>query len=262
MAAMEIEPIRVGVIQVGERHRALSDDAVTRLAASMAEIGLRQPITIRVADMMIVDGQEVECVPVLVAGRHRLAAAISLGWSHIDCLEVDDDALRAELWEIDENLMRAELSPSQQAEHLARRKEVWEALEVSGKISPKGGRPEGFASQTAKASGVDKKTVTTAIRRASAIGPDIKLVAGTSLDSGVELDALARMSEAERRPLIARAAAGEAVTARAPINDYDVIEKQVDAVMAAWNRACPEARDRVRELIDAPVFDNTRSARA
>lgn len=253
--------IHVSDIQVGGRLRALSQDAVDRLVPSMRKLGLIQPITIRLVDEMEVDGAPLCGAPLLVAGLHRLEAAKQLGWTHIDCIEVDDDELRAELLEIDENLMRAELSPSQQAEHLARRKEVWEALEVSRQNVAKPGRPTGFASETANATGVDRKTVQRDIARATAIGPDIKLVAGTSLDKGVELDALARMTEAERRPLIARAAAGEAVTARSPINDYDVVEKQVDAVMAAWNRACPEARDRVRDLIDTPVFDNSRSAR-
>lgn len=34
------------------------------------------------------------------------------------------------------------------------------------------------------------------------------------------------------------------------------------ALMAAWNRACPEARGMFQAEIDAPVFDNTRAARA
>lgn len=258
---MQQHSIRVEDVQIGERHRALSDDACNRLAGSMKEIGLQQPISVRIVDEMMVDGDLTAGVPVLVAGLHRLEAAKRLGWSHIDCLEVDDDHLRAELWEIDENLMRAELSPSQQAEHLHRRKEVWEALQQSDAIRTTftGRGNKGFAKSTADNAGIDKSTVTRQIARAEAIGPDIKLVAGTSLDKGVELDALAKMPAEQRAPLIARAAAGEAVTARAPLGDFDVIEKQVDAVMAAWNKACPEARDRVRDLIDAPVFDRTRS---
>jgi hypothetical protein len=33
---------------------------------------------------------------------------------------------RRELWEIDENLIRAGLTPAQEAKHLERRKELWE----------------------------------------------------------------------------------------------------------------------------------------
>lgn len=84
-------------------------------------------------------------------------------------------------------LIRAELTPSQQAEHFARRKEVWEALQNPDNLSKFDGRGnKGFASDTASKAGVDARTVRRDVHRATAIGPDIKLVAGTSLDKGVE----------------------------------------------------------------------------
>ena len=249
--------IRVEDIVIGERHRALSEDAVARLAGSMEEIGLRQPISVRIVEEMEIDGQLTAGVPVLVAGRHRLAAAVILGWSHIDCVEVDDDALRAELWEIDENLIRSELSPAQQAEHLFRRKEVWEALQSSGNTVPTN---KGFAASSAEVAGLTKRSINEHIARADALGPDLKLIAGTTLDKGVEMDALARLPPAERHEMARRAAAGEQVSARPVINDKMVILNQANAIIAAWNRACPEARDMVREHIDQPVFDRSRAA--
>lgn len=258
---METISLRTEIIEVGERHRALDGAACDRLAASMREIGLRQAISIRVVDMMVIDGHEVEGVPVLVAGRHRLEAAKRLGWTHIDCIEVDDDSLRAELWEIDENLMRAELTPAQQAEHLARRKEVWEALQTATNCRSFEGRGnKGFATETAKSSGIDKRTVQRDVARAEALGPDLRVIAGTSLDKGVEMDALAKMTPAERQPIIQRAAAGENVTARAPIADHDAVLVQFNTIMSAWNRAGPEARELFLEEIDTPVFDRTRAA--
>lgn len=260
---MEVQSIRIEHVETVERHRALDNSACDRLAASMDEIGLRQPITIRIVDMMVIDGQETEGVPVLVAGRHRLEAARKLGWTHIDCIEVDDDQLRAELWEIDENLVRAELSPAQQAEHLSRRKDIWEAIQNSATICRENrGRPEGFASETAKAAGIDKRTVQRDVARADALGPDLRLIAGTSLDSGVEMDALARMDTQERAPLIERALAGERVTARAVLADHQVILNQVNAILAVWNRASPEARSIAMEQMDTPTFDRTRSGAA
>ncbi len=67
---------------------------------------------------------------------------------------------RGQLWEIDENLMRAELSPTEMAEHLAKRKELWEARRVSVQPEPKSkvGRPVQFASDTADKTGVSKVT--------------------------------------------------------------------------------------------------------
>lgn len=83
----------------------------------------------------------------------------------------------------------------QQAEHLARRKEVWEALRntdancatIRGR-----GQPKQFASETADRTGVHKTTINRDLARAEALGPDLRGIAGTSLDKGVETDALMR----------------------------------------------------------------------
>lgn len=45
-------------------------------------------------------------------------------------------ALHAQLAEIDENLFRANLTPTQEAEHLAKRKEIWDAMK-SAQVEPK-----------------------------------------------------------------------------------------------------------------------------
>ncbi|WP_141098370.1 hypothetical protein [Rhodoblastus acidophilus] len=49
-----------------------------------------------------------------------------------------------------------------------------------------------FASATSEATGKDKRTVERAAARGEALGDDLKAVEGTSLDKGVELDALAK----------------------------------------------------------------------
>lgn len=136
-------------------------------------------------------------------------------------LDGDTGNLEAELIEIDENLCRAELTPAQRAAAIARRKQIWEALHpegVSGQIvpKPKGGRPNEFASETAAVSGETKRDINRHLSRASALGADLHAVAGTSLDKGVELDALKAIPAPERRELISRARAGEKVSARKP----------------------------------------------
>lgn len=251
--------IRVEDIVIGERHRALSESAVERLATSMRELGLMQPISVRIVEEMELDGELTAGVPILVAGAHRLAAAKALGWSHIDCIEVDDDALRAELWEIDENLMRADLTAAQEAEHLARRKRIWKEINKGGKKKATLGGPQevGFASDTAARLGQSKPHINAKIAIANKLGPDLQLVAGTSLDKITELSALAKMPEPERHALAARAAAGEHVSA---INVVDVTAAQFKALVSAWNRAGPEARELFLEEIDTPVFDITRAA--
>lgn len=150
-------------------------------------------------------------------------------------------------------------------ENLKRRKEVWGALQASGNtVSTK----RGFAAETAARTGRTKQSINEHIARADALGDDIREVVGTSLDKGVELEALAKMSPAERAPLIEAAKAGNVVSARPvkiaadPRNDLEAVEAQVAALMSAWNRAGPEAREQFMERIDTPVFERTRVGRA
>lgn len=51
-----------------------------------------------------------------------------LGWKEIPAVSIGLDELQAELAEIDENLVRRDLSVLERAEHLARRKELYEAI--------------------------------------------------------------------------------------------------------------------------------------
>lgn len=126
--------------------------------------------------------------------------------------------------EIDENLQRAELSPAEEAMHIARRRVVWEGLqeekakESSGRNSPETervskrgrvgeGRPTEFAAEVASVVGGGrnaesvKRDVNLKIRRADELGDDLHKIAGTSLDKGVEMDALIKMREGDHRPL-------------------------------------------------------------
>lgn len=221
---MQTISIRVEDIEIGERHRALSDDAIQRLANSMGDIGLRQPISVRIVDEMVVDGCLTAGVPVLVAGAHRHAAAKLLGWSHIDCVEIENDAIAAELWEIAENLHRLDLSKEQRDEHIRRYAELIEARDrivpQTAEQSPRPvGRPKSVTTQIAEATGLSDDTVRRALNPKTVPEP------------------------------------------KAPMADHDVFAVQFNALMAAWNRAGPDVREAFLSELDTPVFDNTRSAR-
>lgn len=215
-------------IVIGERHRALSEDAVQRLSASMKAIGLRSPITVRVVnDYVTPDGEICDGVPLLIAGRHRLAAAKVLGWSHIEAFDVDDDDITAELWELSENLHRLDLTKEQRDEHIRRYAELLEARrevvvqnDKQPKSGPKGGRPVSVTTQIAQDTGLSHQTVRRALNPKPAAAPEPK----------------------------------------APLADHDVVTVQFNALMAAWNRAGPEAREMFQAEIDGPVFDRTRAA--
>lgn len=212
-------------IEIMDRHRALDDEAVARLAASMRDIGLRQPVTVRIVDEMLVDGELTAGVPVLVAGAHRLAAAKSLGWSHIDCIEIDDDAIKAELWEIAENLHRCELTAEQRHAHLRRYAELVEARLTAKPVQ------DGQVSS----GGRGNKSVA-------------RIVAD---ETGVSLNTVKRATGQIARP---------APEPKAALPDHDVFTVQFNALMAAWNRAGPDVREAFIAEIDGPVFDNTRAA--
>lgn len=222
---MQTQPIRVDDIETGERHRALSGDAVQRLAASMKNIGLKSPISIRITDDVLIDGKPCDGVPMLVAGAHRLAAAKALGWSHIDCIEVEDDAITAELWELAENLHRHDLTKEQRDEHIRRYAEL--LTERAARIVPQSaeqipaprGRPKSITTQVAEATGLSDDTVRRALRPAPRL-----------------------------------------VHVPDELTEADVIERQVASLMGAWNKAGAEARERFLIEIDAPVFDQTRAA--
>lgn len=204
---MRLGEVYTDAVDVGERHRSLNVDRVNALAESISAVGIQNPIHV----WMPSDSEAR-----LVAGRHRLAAALHLGWEEIPCFFVDMDDIDRELWEIDENLMRAELSPAEEAAHLARRKDLFEARS-SGTTCPTGGGAPGenkaFAQETAEKTGQSKRDINRKAARAESV-PGIERVAGTSLDKGVELDALADMDETAREALIAKAQSGETVSAR------------------------------------------------
>jgi len=213
-------------IVTGKRHREVCPAAVDRLAASMSDVGLRHPVTVRIVDGYVTDEGEVcDGAPVLVAGAHRLAAAIKLGWDKIACYEIEGDELTAELWELAENLHRLDLTKDQRDQHIRRYAELLKARQAktilahNEPVSARGpGQPKGIARQIADETGLSKSTVRRALNPQPAPEP------------------------------------------KNPLPDHDVVTVQFNSLVAAWNRAGREARDMFMDHIDAPVFDNTRAA--
>lgn len=269
-------------IDVGGRHRHLDDAKVKALAKSIDEIGLKYPIHVRRVDLVDDDG-EVDERLLLVTGAHRLASIKSLGWDWVTCLVFPPDAseLDAELWEIDENLMRAELSDAELADHLARRSAIWAEKVTGGTIRPTSladGRKAGpqhrksFAADTAEKTGMSKRDINRKIARAEKVVV-LDEVKGTSLDKGVELDALAKLPEDEQRDLAAKAQAGEQVSARKPVappptelNDFERINRwRTKAIKLIDERPNDEVlqwlREKVDRIADPPVFDQADASR-
>jgi N6-adenosine-specific RNA methylase IME4 len=167
----------------------------------------------------------------LVAGRHRLEAVRKLKHEYIECRVLDGlSADQARLAEIDENLLRADLTPSERATHHAERKKLYLKLHPETEKGKAGGRPpktsdkmaevstKGYARATAKKSGKASRTVARDVARAEAIDPKaLADLNGTCLDKGDQLDALAKMPKPEQRKLAKRAKAGEKVSAKTKV---------------------------------------------
>ena len=261
---MKHQRVNLLALLASDQPRPLMTEAVDRLAASIKEVGLIQPVTVRPRAVMA--GGLFEAGFQIIAGHHRVAACRALGWTEIDAIVIDSaERLTDELIEIDENLCRSELTASQRSSYSKRRKVIWEALhpvpsqkfervwdalpietQPQGELEGLGvvegpmteaeeqeeiqveqvvppvigyGKPppqtKSFAAETAAVTGMTKQAINRHIARADALGDDIDRLVGTSLDKGVELDALMKLPEPERKELIERAAAGEVVTARA-----------------------------------------------
>ena len=194
--------------------RKLRADVVYELAESIARQGLLQPIIVRPRGAKNYW---------LIAGRHQLEAVRQCGRSDIHAVILDGiDADAALLAEIDENLIRCDLSPAERALHVARRKELYEKLHPETRHGATGrGRAKSrqnddsirFTKDAANKTGRSERTVQREIERAAKIS-GLADVIGTRLDAADELDALARLPETVQRDLIARAKTGEKVIAK------------------------------------------------
>ena len=250
MTTLHIIEVPLQSLRASEQPRPLITADVDRMAASLREVGLISPIRIRKAG----DGWQI------VAGHHRVAAARAIGWESINAIVTEaGENLQAELIEIDENLCRSELSPAQRTAAIKRRKQIWEALHPnSGTSCPtipeRGrGRPQEFAAETAAASGQSKRDINRDLARAESLGDDLDRIVGTSLDKGVELDALKAMPEQERKELIDRAEAGEKVSARNPKQPKQAKqpEPEPEEYFGPSEEEIAEAEAHARESVDA-----------
>jgi ParB family chromosome partitioning protein len=109
-----LERVLVEDVQViSKHHREVNVRKVASLAASMAQIGLRTPITVRRIK------KDLDTKILLVAGLYRLEAAKKLGWEHMNAFVMEGTKADARMWQLMENLYRADLTALQRAEHVA-----------------------------------------------------------------------------------------------------------------------------------------------
>jgi len=186
--------IKINDVVISSRKRKLNEDKVKELAESMKLIGQLEPITITKDN-------------VLLAGWHRLEAAKLLGWDEIKAEVFEGNEIECELAEIDENLMRNDLTVLEQGEHLARRQEL---IGFS-----KGGdrKSDEFQSATvalrstkeiAQDIGISERSAYNRIKAARNIVPEVKdAIRNTEIaDSTTQLLQLARLAPEEQLEVI------------------------------------------------------------
>ena len=172
--------IPISEITVNPGRRELDLDDVKELADSIRDLGLLHPI--------IVDKKHT-----LIAGLHRLEAVKLLEWTEIECTVSSLEGLKAELAEIDENVIRSDLTTLEFGELLLKRKEIYETLhpETKAGISQANGMNRAlgnnveckmhttskpFVQDTAEKTGVNPSTIQRQVQTAKNLTPDAKKI--------------------------------------------------------------------------------------
>ena len=200
----EAVKLPVSTIEVGERIRPATPERIARLAASIAEVGLRTPIIIRRV------GRDRRLR--LVAGAARLAAARQLGWQTIAATYFYGGEVEARLEEIDDNF-RFKLTALEQGILLLERKRQYE-LAYPETVWGGDRRSEEFSKRqngdlkdvlpyreaTAQRLGLSMRTIERAVRRGQGITTAAQgELLGTALaDVGADLDALTHLAAEEQ----------------------------------------------------------------
>ena len=256
-------PYKVDRIAVHEGRRQLNEAAVVRLMESIKRLGMQTPITVH-------DGGD--CL-VLISGLHRLEAMKRLGSEFIDAYLVPaaTDPTEIRLWEIGENLHRAELTEAERREHIAEWVRLTaEKVNKSCSPLPGGSQPaEAGIRKAARDLGLHQVTVKNAVD-AESLSDEVK-AAADAIDLGTVKRAklaaekdkaaqLAAIDEEARRKAAKAQAAKPSKPAPAIKNAFESEEDWRRALFNVWNRGAQDWRDRAMETIDKPVYDTAQES--
>jgi hypothetical protein len=240
--------IMIDDVVIGDGHREVNQTSVKRLADSIEKIGLRHPITVRRRGDKYL----------LVAGRHRLEACKRLGREHVPALIVSMNNDEARLWEIAENLHRSELTKLERDEQIAEWIKITERLSVQSAPKGLGHRPEGGISKAARDLDIEETDAKRAVKVASLSdeAKDAAREAGLDDNRSALLEAASKPTVAEQVAAIHQRHTAKVIKlADEPLNDMEAAEKQVAALMSAWNKAGKAAREEFLLRIEQPVMD-------
>lgn len=250
---MNVENIFVDGVDVLPRRRPISERIVKLLSESIKEIGLQNPIQVYLPE----NAEKY----ILVAGRHRLEAIRALDEDMVDAIILEMNDLDRELWEIDENLIRSELTKLERGKHLSRRKEIFEAKGGECFATHGGGQEIGFAQDTADKTGESKSSINKQIKTADAITDETEaVITGTpAADSGVALKALAGLAPDEQKQAVERIEvhgetareAAEFIKGEAPDPD----EKDFESLRRRYLKVTLRARGMFLDWLDSQLSE-------
>lgn len=201
----------IAEIKVHKRLRAANAAKVQALAESIREQGLLQPIG-------LTEGGD------LIYGLHRYEAVKLLKHSMIEALLITPESREhLELAEIDENLIRAELTELEQATQLARRKQLYEKIHGKSHGGDRRSKSQAetlksspsFVEDTAQQTGISKPTVHRKVALGTALADVAERITDTPVaDNQAELQALAKLPSDEREAVVSLLEAGEVDTVK------------------------------------------------
>ena len=196
--------IKIVEIKVGDNRREIDEANVANLMKSIREVGLINSITVTAGNK-------------LIAGAHRLEACKRLGWEEIECNVAELDGLKAELAEIDENLIRHNLNHIDEGEQLLRKKEIYEMLYPETKAGVAGAKvtnekrwgvateessaamKKSFVDDSAEKMQLSPRRVRQKIQVARDLTPEVKQIVKESKIGLDPLLELARIKEPEKQ---------------------------------------------------------------
>lgn len=191
-----LKVISVNQISTGDRLRSLDETQVLALVASIAEVGLINPIAVYPSD----GGYG------LVAGAHRLEAVKRLGLAEVDANVIDLSSLHRLIAECDENLVGSKLTDAERGRFMMTRKQAYEELHPEARQggnwqSGQFGHTEvlGFVKDTAAKTGMSERAVRRHAERGMKITEKaLATLRGTTLDTGTYLDKLKEVPAPEQ----------------------------------------------------------------
>lgn len=222
-------PITIDDIVIGSGRREVDPAVVKRLSASIESIGLRHPITVRKK------GEQY----ILIAGRHRIEAFRKLDREHIPACIVSMTNAEARMWEIAENLHRAELTKLQRAEQIEEWRKLAAQIPHQGQH---GGHNSRGQSETAEALGVDRRDVRAA-EKIAVMTPEAKEAAH---EAGID-DNQSKLLAVAKEP------AERQVAKVAEVSQRERIDGDVKA------RAAREIAEMLAEYVPGAAWDALKS---